>query len=112
MKKYLIILSGLFISPFTLADQNLDNIYYEAVQKLQDFPLSLNVAENDKKYIQIYTGVNNTMVSTNTKKNANVYSPFKTQIDAECNKLKISSTENVSSAYCKASLNIAIYSKL
>ncbi|WP_436899587.1 hypothetical protein [Acinetobacter gyllenbergii] len=95
-----------------VANTGMDNQYYQAVEKLQDHPLSLNVKETDQKYISIYTSVKNTMVSLNTQKNNSVFSQFKNQIEAECNKLKSGSTENVSSAYCKASLNAAIYAKL
>lgn len=111
MKKLIFILFS-FASLNTLANQNLDNQYYTSVQKMQDYPLSLNVKENDSKYIGLYSSVNNSMSSLNSTKNSKIYNQFKQQINFECNKLKNGSNENVSSAYCKASLNIAIYPKL
>lgn len=116
MKKIgLILCSALSVSIYAtsaVANTGLDNQYYQAVQKIQDNPLSLNVKETDQKYIGIYTSVKNTMVSLNAQKNSSVFNQFKNQIESECNKLKTGSAENVSSSYCKASLNAAIYAKL
>ena len=91
---------------------DLNNQFYEVMDEADANPISLNIKEDDKKFITLYTKLNQKLASINQQKNSKVYVQYKSKIEQNCSKLKVNGAESSSSAYCKYVLNYSVFNML